>query len=712
MTINKKAIIIYGSPRRTKSASYHLGKNFIKGLQRGGFEVEEIILANQKIHHCIGCYTCWTKTPGKCIHNDDMDALRLKLRNASLTIYATPLYIFSVPGIVKDFLDRQLPEVEPYLIETNGITTHPYRYDSEGFQRKLFLICVAGFPEQSHFDAVVQMFKKKVIPAGETYIGDILIGGSELMSKDNSQQSFKKLYEYVENAGYEVATNDKVSEKTINLIKEEYKFKPEELEAFRSTANKYWDSMIPRDYDNEEISISEVNIPLKLSDGRMEAFFAGMAMIYNPNVIKGLTGVFQFHLDDEMYYLAFDGNKCKAYKGSYPKPLTTIISPKDVWMKISNGELEGAQALMRGLYQVKGDMNLLMKMDEMFESPNKESPEKKVKKTPKAIISPINELKPLRISDGGINAYFAGMATQYNPNSIQDLQGVLQFNLDNEKHHLIIKSEKCSAYKGTHPNPILTVTSSKTNWFKISSGQIDGKQALLDNLYTVEGDTSILMNLDKLFSDKEESLVRTNIERLEKLEKVPDQRGPIKIKGSLWLTIAFIPWIVLWIFSNFISTALTRIIASIISIILILYHLSTNRPTLFEMGTCLYLVLSTIFHLVNWSFLITYALTIDYIFLGALWLGSLMLYFPLTSEYSRLDYPKILWVDESFLKTNRILTGVWGIYYLLSAILYLFIAFDTSISLIIVILANVLLAPLFIFTGWFQKWYPNQMLKK
>lgn len=368
MTKEKKAVIIYGSPRRTKSASYHLGKNFIKGLQRGGFEVEEIMLAKKKIHHCIGCYTCWTKTPGECIHNDDMNALRLKLRNVSLTIYATPLYIFSVPGIVKDFLDRQLPEFEPYLIERNGITSHPYRYELEGFQRRMFLICVAGFPEQSHFDAVVQMFKKKTITAGETYIGDILIGGSELISKDNSQQSFKKLYEYVENAGYEVATIGKISEKTINLIKEEYEFKPEELEAFRSTANKYWDSTIPRDYDKEEISISEEKVPLKLSDGGMEAFFAGMAMIYNPNIIKGLTGVFQFHLDDEMYYLAFDGNKCKAYKGTYPKPLTTIISPKDVWMKISNGELEGRQALMRGLFQVKGDMNLLIRMNEMFES--------------------------------------------------------------------------------------------------------------------------------------------------------------------------------------------------------------------------------------------------------------------------------------------------------------------------------------------------------
>lgn len=83
-------------------------------------------------------------------------------------------------------------------------------------------------------------------------------------------------------------------------------------------------------------------------------------------VIPGLRAVMQFNLDEENYYLIIKESYCKAYKGSYPEPTFTIISPKDVWMKISSGELNGAKAFMQRLYRFEGDMKLLMIMNEIF----------------------------------------------------------------------------------------------------------------------------------------------------------------------------------------------------------------------------------------------------------------------------------------------------------------------------------------------------------
>ena len=57
---------------------------------------------------------------------------------------------------------------------------------------------------------------------------------------------------------------------------------------------------------------------------------------------------------------------CKAYEGAHPEPTTTIISPKNVWMDLSMGKIDGAQALMDGQYKVEGDMTLLMKMNKLF----------------------------------------------------------------------------------------------------------------------------------------------------------------------------------------------------------------------------------------------------------------------------------------------------------------------------------------------------------
>lgn len=153
-----RALVIYGSPRHKKSASYHIGENFANGLRRAGFQVEEIMLSKQKIHHCIGCFTCWTKTPGKCIHKDDMVDNLPKLQKANLIVFATPLYIYNVTGLMKNFLDRQIPLLSPYLVDKGGVTSHPRPETVE--DQKVFLISVAGFPELSHFDALVTLFKQ------------------------------------------------------------------------------------------------------------------------------------------------------------------------------------------------------------------------------------------------------------------------------------------------------------------------------------------------------------------------------------------------------------------------------------------------------------------------------------------------------------------------------------------------------------------------
>jgi putative sterol carrier protein len=145
-------------------------------------------------------------------------------------------------------------------------------------------------------------------------------------------------------------------------------------------ANKYWDSFLKKDHSKVQLKETK-NKPLEISDGGMAAFFAGMAMHYNPNVISDLKAVLQFNLDDDQYYLTVNENICKAYNGSYSTPSLTINSPKDVWMKISSGELSGMAAFMDQLYTVDGDFKLLMKMNELFSRPdeNTQSKEKSEK---------------------------------------------------------------------------------------------------------------------------------------------------------------------------------------------------------------------------------------------------------------------------------------------------------------------------------------------
>jgi len=57
-------------------------------MRDAGAEVEIVNLRKKTIKSCIGCFTCWTKTPGKCIHKDDMtNELFPKWLKSDLVVY-------------------------------------------------------------------------------------------------------------------------------------------------------------------------------------------------------------------------------------------------------------------------------------------------------------------------------------------------------------------------------------------------------------------------------------------------------------------------------------------------------------------------------------------------------------------------------------------------------------------------------------------------
>ncbi len=68
-----KILSINSSPRGVGQSKTELMLNhLVEGMQEAGAEVQVVNLREKKIKNCIGCFTCWTKTPGQCIHKDDM----------------------------------------------------------------------------------------------------------------------------------------------------------------------------------------------------------------------------------------------------------------------------------------------------------------------------------------------------------------------------------------------------------------------------------------------------------------------------------------------------------------------------------------------------------------------------------------------------------------------------------------------------------------
>ena len=63
-----------------------------------------------------------------------------------------------------------------------------------------------------------------------------------------------------------------------------------------------------------------------------------------------------------------------------------------------------------------------------------------------------------------------------------------------------------------------------------------------------------------------------------------------------------------------------------------------------------------------------------------------------------------------FIKTNAILTLMWGILYVLTSIMTYFVM-KTNLSTYLGIINNILPILMGIFTVWFQKWYPAKVAR-
>jgi len=124
-----KVIALDSSPRGRKTSKTRLMLDaLVKGMREAGAEVEDIRLREKKIRLCLGCFTCWTKTPGEFVHKDDMtNELFPKWSEANIAVYATPLYHYTLNAAMKAFIERTLPIVEPFMVKRGDRFHHPIR---------------------------------------------------------------------------------------------------------------------------------------------------------------------------------------------------------------------------------------------------------------------------------------------------------------------------------------------------------------------------------------------------------------------------------------------------------------------------------------------------------------------------------------------------------------------------------------------------------
>ena len=90
-------------------------------------DIHLIDLSALKITNCVGCYGCWTKTPGKCVIRDDAVKVYPLIAESDAVIYVSRLRYGGYDTLMKTMLERAIPVQQAFIRLVDGETHHVQR---------------------------------------------------------------------------------------------------------------------------------------------------------------------------------------------------------------------------------------------------------------------------------------------------------------------------------------------------------------------------------------------------------------------------------------------------------------------------------------------------------------------------------------------------------------------------------------------------------
>lgn len=350
-----RILAINSSPRSGGQSKTEMMLNhLVEGMRDTGAEVDVVNLREKKIKNCSGCFTCWTKTPGQCIHNDDMTMeLFPKWLEADVVVYATPLYYHTMNAAMSTFKERTLPAIQPFFEQDDdGKTFHPLRNKVPA----AVWLSVCGFPDESEFDALSD-YLNRTRHKDVTLVAEIYRTAAESMTNPYFEEKASDILDATTQAGRELVESMKISPGTMARIRQPLV----ESQFFSEMGNLFWKTCIaegvtPRKFREEKM------VPRPES---LQNFMFLFPFGLNPEAVGERKVILQFNfsgqVEDSCYFTINMGN-IDAKKGVSENSDLTIETPFNLWMDIMTRKADGQRMFMEQKYKVDGDISLMIQL--------------------------------------------------------------------------------------------------------------------------------------------------------------------------------------------------------------------------------------------------------------------------------------------------------------------------------------------------------------
>jgi putative sterol carrier protein len=102
-----------------------------------------------------------------------------------------------------------------------------------------------------------------------------------------------------------------------------------------------------------------------------------------------------------------------------------------------------------------------------------------------------------------IKEIFDAMPGRFQAAKAGDLKAVIQFDMTGDgggQYYVTIGAGSCAVAEGSTPNPNMTMTAAASDYIDLINGVLNPMQAFMQGKIKIQGDMSLAMKLQTLFS--------------------------------------------------------------------------------------------------------------------------------------------------------------------------------------------------------------------